>query len=594
MKVASKFKITKIFQTILLILAIGLFLYGAVVSYQAEQQRGYQKASEQFEISITDKSNVRVSSYSMEYKFSFVIKNNSEKIARSVVGTMKIMDAENNVLSTGKAIFSDEFLAGSEMRFTLTWSADISEEAREIWNSDFDLLTISYQITEIMFEDYSSVAVNVEPYIKPCNKDAFNALEEAYHSAIALFEQEKYSEAIALFEELGEYKDSGDYYDQCTTILEQLATEAEYAEALSLLAQEKYGEALNAFTELNGYKDSIEKIAELKETVEAKADDLAETGNYADAASLLAEIGYDQEYGSMYAAYSYASEGNFIKAVKCGLTVVIIPEGIEVIPDDYFEDLDHRYALKKVVLPSTIKSIGNYAFNGCVSLEEVNLPAGMTTIGTGVFQGCTGLTKITLPTGLLAIGNDAFSGSGITEIQFPGSLQMIGNSAFWGCDSLTEVVLPNSLVSLGGYAFSNCALLASVSIPGSIKTISDFAFHGCEKLMRVSIANGVEVIGEEAFGECLMLTTVTLPDSLVEIRKYAFYQCTSLSEITIPASVTSIGSSAFAGCSSLNNVYFECTEGWRSGIRVVDVTDSRDNASTLKTQMYTVWSRSDD
>ena len=58
--------------------------------------------------------------------------------------------------------------------------------------------------------------------------------------------------------------------------------------------------------------------------------------------------------------------------------------------------------LKRVVLPSTVESIGNYAFNSNYALEEINFPEGLTSIGRS-FNYCYHLTKVELPSTLTSM-----------------------------------------------------------------------------------------------------------------------------------------------------------------------------------------------
>ena len=54
-----------------------------------------------------------------------------------------------------------------------------------------------------------------------------------------------------------------------------------------------------------------------------------------------------------------------------------------------------------------LTSIGDRAFQGCLSLASVELP-GLTTIGGFAFYGCSSLASVELPAGLTFIGLDAF------------------------------------------------------------------------------------------------------------------------------------------------------------------------------------------
>ena len=51
-------------------------------------------------------------------------------------------------------------------------------------------------------------------------------------------------------------------------------------------------------------------------------------------------------------------------------------------------------------VPSTVTSIGDGAFAGCVNLESVSIPSSVTEIGDGAFAGCTGLKTISIPAGV--------------------------------------------------------------------------------------------------------------------------------------------------------------------------------------------------
>lgn len=68
--------------------------------------------------------------------------------------------------------------------------------------------------------------------------------------------------------------------------------------------------------------------------------------------------------------------------------------------------------LRKIVIPSTIKTIKSGAFINCTSLQEIVFMDGATdiVIESGAFENCTALTTLHLPNGLKILGDGAFLG----------------------------------------------------------------------------------------------------------------------------------------------------------------------------------------
>ena len=75
-------------------------------------------------------------------------------------------------------------------------------------------------------------------------------------------------------------------------------------------------------------------------------------------------------------------------------------------------------ALKTILLPNGVTSIGGDVFNGCTSLTTISIPDGVTSIGDYAFNGCTSLTTISIPGSVTWIGKAAFRYSGIGAIYF--------------------------------------------------------------------------------------------------------------------------------------------------------------------------------
>ena len=230
----------------------------------------------------------------------------------------------------------------------------------------------------------------------------------------------------------------------------------------------------------------------------------------------------------------------------------IIPDSVTSIGDGAFEDC---WSLQSVTIPDSVTSIGDLAFYDCRSLHSVTIPDSVTSIGESAFYRCSSLQSVTIPDSVTSIGSSAFeSCSSFQSVTIPDSVTSIGESAFEGCSSLQSVTIPDSVTSIGDSAFEFCDSLHSVTIPDSVTSIGDDAFHECLSLQSVTIPDSVTSIGDSAFSGCSSLQSVTIPDSVTSIGDCAFSFCSSLQSVTIPDSVTSIGDRAFKDCSSLQSV----------------------------------------
>ena len=237
-----------------------------------------------------------------------------------------------------------------------------------------------------------------------------------------------------------------------------------------------------------------------------------------------------------------------------------------------------------ITIPSTITSIGNYAFYYCQTLTNITIPDSVTSIGKSAFSGCTNLKNVYYLGELsdwLAISfgdygsnpcsfgkaNLYFNGSLITEFNIPAGTSAIGSAQFAGCTNLTSITIPDGVTNIGDAAFNNCTNLTSINIPDSVTTIGEEAFAYCKNLKTVEISEDSQLttIGNYAFRDCYSLTSVTIPDSMTIIANGTLSGCSSLTSIEIPAGVTSIGSYAFSGCRRVSTINFKGTmEQWNS------------------------------
>ena len=92
-----------------------------------------------------------------------------------------------------------------------------------------------------------------------------------------------------------------------------------------------------------------------------------------------------------------------------------------------------------VTLPSSVTSIGDYAFDSCEKLEYVVMQ-GVQTIGHWAFRNCYVLENLTFGQELTTIGNYCFDKNlKMTRVVLPASTTLIGGYAFEGNPQITEV-----------------------------------------------------------------------------------------------------------------------------------------------------------
>ncbi|MGN0774458.1 MAG: leucine-rich repeat domain-containing protein [Candidatus Ventricola sp.] len=263
-------------------------------------------------------------------------------------------------------------------------------------------------------------------------------------------------------------------------------------------------------------------------------------------------------------------------------------------------------ALRRVVLPPSLRQIGEMAFSGCSHLTQLVIPGGVQRVGTLAFAKCAGLTRVRIEPGVQALGPSCFSKcTGLERVDVPASLASFGGGVFFGCgrqlclygakdapaqqyaqlngvrydsenwredetlvlaeqeDGSLIVTGPRQaaperieipaeicgrrIVGVAEKAFFACGTLAHLTIGAGVREIGESAFFGCRSLTSVSLERGLERVGDSAFAGCENLAQVTLPWGTASVGRMAFFGCTRLSFVKMPAT-TRVADFAFDGC----------------------------------------------
>ena len=335
--------------------------------------------------------------------------------------------------------------------------------------------------------------------------------------------------------------------------------------------------------------------------------------------------------------YVYDAEGNqyFLTSIGkdafsgcSGLTSVTIPNFVTSIGQFAFR---HCSGLTSITIPNSVTSINNMAFQKCTGINQIEvssqntvydsrdncnaiintstneliigckntvIPNTVTSIGQRAFEFCSGLTSISIPNSVTSIGDWAFQECSITSLTIPSSLTTFSYLAFLRCDFIEQIMvetgnsvydsrdncnavivtstnelklgcknttIPNTITSIGDNAFDYCSGLTSIMIPNSVTSIGGWAFFGCSRLTSIAIPNSVTTIGSSAFHSCSSLTLVTIGNSITTIGQWAFYSCSGLSSIVLlPIAPPTLGSLSLSGTSNQIYVPYESLNAYKT------------------------------
>ena len=291
--------------------------------------------------------------------------------------------------------------------------------------------------------------------------------------------------------------------------------------------------------------------------------------------------------------------------------VYTVPEGVVTLAEYAFDS-----SKTGVILPSTLRTIGDGAFSSYNYNRGVVIPEGVTTIGANTFESAF-IQFLSLPSSLSdetynslslqtkniqtliinstkapAVGEKFFcdiNGAPITSFKHilvpnasvndyksaekwrsyadyiaPKSLncgvefKYLDNNTVLNLSSTTETTLTIDASETNLWTTITSGI-AAVEIEGNITDINRSAFENNKTITSLTILDGVKCIGEYAFSGCNNLKTVLLSSqSLEELGKNCFEYC-GMETITLPSGLKTINNDSFKNCSSLGEIKAYCT-----------------------------------
>jgi hypothetical protein len=199
--------------------------------------------------------------------------------------------------------------------------------------------------------------------------------------------------------------------------------------------------------------------------------------------------------------------------------------------------------MERITLPSSVSLIGDCCFDSA-AVRGISFCAGsqLETIPEAAFADCYLLESLILPASVKTIGEDAFcrcSALQNSPIPLDSKLVRIEAAGFGGCSALQAMLLPATVEFIGGACFLECDALSSLTF-GSPSTLRELLSLPPKLSGFVAIPDSVERLAVSprgdvrcalvlTFGTDSRLSVVVLADRANAARSRGFLQVSSRS-----------------------------------------------------------------
>ena len=315
---------------------------------------------------------------------------------------------------------------------------------------------------------------------------------------------------------------------------------------------------------------------------------------------------------------------SFITSKNSPLKKFTLPDHLKEVPDSLFlycSNLEEVHLpanlekigsgcfcstkLKEIVLPETLKEIGERAFYSNTLLTHVTLPKGVTSIPAYAFYNCPFTSLDLLHEGIKEIGDNAFKSCPIEEAIIPDGVVKLGCNAFGENAHLKTISFPKSLTEFGGNPMEHCDSLKNIliaerhptlqltpdsmlvcknsdglsllyvhtstivdstfTLPIGTTEIADYAIGRYRVINRLDFPEGLRRIGEGNFRYSALKQAI-LPSTVEELGSYTFNNSKQLEKVVLPPHLKVIPFNAFYSCENLSEINWpddlEEIEGW--------------------------------
>ena len=408
----------------------------------------------------------------------------------------------------------------------------------------------------------------------PSTKEENENFEEEMKENIPSFNNSKYGNKLEIRNDELIYTDEENekerkWFSEVNLSLEKYLITVNYADKQgNILAESETISTITGLYEIEpkvieGYEaERPLYIGKTKEDTEITITYIQESGN-------LAYIGLDQNGNetddeSKIVTYSVTGIGNFTGED------LVIPRTYKekTIVEIKKEAFKRNIIIKNLIIPNTVKKVGDACFESCTNLETVNLNA------------------------LKLEGSDHFENTKLNNVIIGKNVEQLGNRPFYRCSNLANVLICTEKADINAYVFNGCKKLKEAmtneenlkykikdgvlyskdekiiymyppgkerdfTITENVEELYKLAFFGNSNLNNITIPNTVKKVGDACFESCTNLETVNL--NALKLEGSDHFENTKLNNVIIGKNVEQLGNRPFYRCSNLANVLI-CTE----------------------------------
>ncbi|EAX97165.1 Leucine Rich Repeat family protein [Trichomonas vaginalis G3] len=219
---------------------------------------------------------------------------------------------------------------------------------------------------------------------------------------------------------------------------------------------------------------------------------------------------------------------------------ILLPEGLFEIGVNAFQ---FNYYLTSIVIPASVKIIGNYAFYYCSRLQNVTFEEGTNLTSLEYFEFTqTSITSFQIPEKVSKVSAVAFKDGQLKNLTVHGNnnyLTTDGNAVYSKNESILFFILnktgykiPTSVTTIEEYCFYESSI-KTIIIPANVKRIVRYAFMSCHSLINVTFLGPIDYFGDWVFADCENLELIKFPNSPMTVSGCEFVTKNDLPKVKL-------------------------------------------------------------